>query len=103
MGMPRGLAMWSPHTTAPLLKWVSACGLIVVLFIWCETSEHFSLTHSLTLSLSLAADNTDAEGRLILCDALSYAQEQFKPSAIVDVATLTGAIDVALGDACTGL
>jgi leucyl aminopeptidase len=40
--------------------------------------------------------NTDAEGRLVLCDALSYA-ERFKPKAIVDVATLTGAIIVALG------
>ena len=41
--------------------------------------------------------NTDAEGRLILCDALSYADEQFKPKAMIDLATLTGAIIVALG------
>ena len=40
--------------------------------------------------------NTDAEGRLILCDALTYA-ERFKPSAVIDVATLTGACVVALG------
>jgi leucyl aminopeptidase len=40
--------------------------------------------------------NTDAEGRLILCDALTYA-ERFKPAAVVDVATLTGACVVALG------
>ncbi len=40
--------------------------------------------------------NTDAEGRLILCDALSYC-EQFNPSAVIDVATLTGACVVALG------
>jgi leucyl aminopeptidase len=40
--------------------------------------------------------NTDAEGRLVLCDALSYA-ERFKPQTIIDVATLTGAIIVALG------
>jgi leucyl aminopeptidase len=40
--------------------------------------------------------NTDAEGRLVLCDALSYA-ERFKPKAIIDVATLTGAVIVALG------
>ncbi len=40
--------------------------------------------------------NTDAEGRLVLCDALSYA-ERFKPKAVVDVATLTGAVIVALG------
>ncbi|MBC7992385.1 MAG: leucyl aminopeptidase [Rhizobacter sp.] len=46
--------------------------------------------------------NTDAEGRLILCDALTYA-ERFKPSVVVDVATLTGACVVALGNINTGL
>jgi leucyl aminopeptidase len=46
--------------------------------------------------------NTDAEGRLILCDALTYVQ-RFKPSAIVDVATLTGACVVALGNVHSGL
>lgn len=46
-------------------------------------------------------NNTDAEGRLILSDALCYATEQ-KPSAIIDVATLTGAIIVALGNTHTG-
>jgi len=46
--------------------------------------------------------NTDAEGRLILCDALSYA-ERFKPEAVVDIATLTGACVVALGHVATGL
>ena len=46
--------------------------------------------------------NTDAEGRLILCDALTFVQRHFKPSCIVDVATLTGAILVALGKLLTG-
>ncbi|MCA3217631.1 MAG: leucyl aminopeptidase [Burkholderiales bacterium] len=46
--------------------------------------------------------NTDAEGRLILCDALTYA-ERFKPAAVIDIATLTGACVVALGDVHTGL
>ncbi len=46
--------------------------------------------------------NTDAEGRLILCDALTYA-ERLKPAAVVDVATLTGACVVALGQVATGL
>ncbi len=46
--------------------------------------------------------NTDAEGRLILCDALTYA-ERFKPAAVIDIATLTGACVVALGDVNTGL
>jgi leucyl aminopeptidase len=46
--------------------------------------------------------NTDAEGRLILCDALTYA-ERFKPAAVVDIATLTGACIVALGHHHAGL
>ncbi|MDR1934995.1 MAG: leucyl aminopeptidase [Candidatus Accumulibacter sp.] len=46
--------------------------------------------------------NTDAEGRLILCDALSYA-ERLKPQAVIDVATLTGACVVALGNVASGL
>lgn len=46
--------------------------------------------------------NTDAEGRLILCDALTYAA-QFKPQAVIDVATLTGACIIALGHTASGL
>lgn len=41
--------------------------------------------------------NTDAEGRLVLCDAITYVQQKFKPAAIVDLATLTMAVMVALG------
>jgi leucyl aminopeptidase len=47
--------------------------------------------------------NTDAEGRLVLADALWYCQEQFKPQAIIDLATLTGAIIIALGNVHGGL
>jgi leucyl aminopeptidase len=47
--------------------------------------------------------NTDAEGRLVLADALWYAQDRFKPRLIVDLATLTGAIMVALGKEYAGL
>uniref|UniRef100_A0A1L8E2M7 Cytosol aminopeptidase n=1 Tax=Nyssomyia neivai TaxID=330878 RepID=A0A1L8E2M7_9DIPT len=50
---------------------------------------------------SICIDNTDAEGRLILCDAICYA-ERFSPRYIVDLATLTGAIRVALGLCVTG-
>jgi leucyl aminopeptidase len=46
--------------------------------------------------------NTDAEGRLILCDALTYA-ERFEPAAVIDVATLTGACVIALGHVTSGL
>jgi leucyl aminopeptidase len=46
--------------------------------------------------------NTDAEGRLVLCDALTYV-ERYKPAAVIDIATLTGACVVALGSHATGL
>ncbi|MGE5333025.1 MAG: leucyl aminopeptidase [Nitrospirota bacterium] len=46
--------------------------------------------------------NTDAEGRLVLCDALTYAA-RFKPSAVLDIATLTGACVIALGGVRTGM
>src|SRR5438270_4687643 len=46
--------------------------------------------------------NTDAEGRLILCDALTYA-ERYKPELVIDIATLTGACVIALGHVATGL
>jgi leucyl aminopeptidase len=46
--------------------------------------------------------NTDAEGRLILCDALTYA-ERFKPAVVIDIATLTGACVVALGAHISGM
>lgn len=57
-----------------------------------------------TLSgLTVEVLNTDAEGRLILCDALAYAKREFHPQAMVDAATLTGACVIALGKHATGL
>ncbi|HEY2810894.1 MAG TPA: leucyl aminopeptidase [Rhabdochlamydiaceae bacterium] len=47
--------------------------------------------------------NTDAEGRLVLADAISYVQEKYKPNRIIDMATLTGGIVIALGESATGL
>jgi leucyl aminopeptidase len=47
--------------------------------------------------------NTDAEGRLVLADALWYTQERFKPELMIDLATLTGAVIVALGDLHAGI
>ncbi|KLO07529.1 leucine aminopeptidase [Schizopora paradoxa] len=52
---------------------------------------------------SVEIDNTDAEGRLILSDALYYTSSTYKPRTLVDVATLTGAMQVALGDAFSGV
>src|SRR6516225_4397141 len=47
--------------------------------------------------------NTDAEGRLVLADALWYCQDRYKPQLMIDLATLTGAVIVALGHHCAGL
>ena len=47
--------------------------------------------------------NTDAEGRLVLADAVTYVQKNYKPSAIIDLATLTGAILISLGHEWAGL
>jgi leucyl aminopeptidase len=47
--------------------------------------------------------NTDAEGRLVLCDAITWVQKEYSPAAIIDLATLTGAIIVSLGNEHAGL
>ncbi len=52
---------------------------------------------------TIEVDNTDAEGRLLLADIIWYAQEKFEPKVMIDLATLTGAIVVALGHHCAGL
>ncbi len=51
--------------------------------------------------MTIEVNNTDAEGRLVLSDALSYAR-RFKPDAVIDLATLTGAVVIALGSQCGG-
>lgn len=55
------------------------------------------------LGKSVEIGDTDAEGRLVLADALAYSVKNFKPTQIIDFATLTGSIVVALGDQVTGL
>jgi leucyl aminopeptidase len=52
---------------------------------------------------TIEVQNTDAEGRLVLCDVLTYTQQRFKPRAIVDLATLTGAIIASLSEHYAGL
>ncbi len=52
--------------------------------------------------MTIEIDNTDAEGRLILADALAYA-DQFKPKAVIDLATLTGAVVIAIGNVASAL
>ena len=53
--------------------------------------------------VSVEVTNTDAEGRLVLADALAWGCRKIKPDAIIDLATLTGGVVVALGSACAGL
>ena len=52
---------------------------------------------------TIEVDNTDAEGRVVLADILWYTQDKFKPKAMINLATLTGAISVALGDQLAGI
>ena len=66
----------------------------------CDTRYDILRSHK---GLTVRVNNTDAEGRLALADALSYGQQRYNPSTIVDVATLTGAIVVALGEHTAGL
>jgi leucyl aminopeptidase len=80
---------------------------VVAIVPACENMPGASATRPGDIVTSMSGQtieilNTDAEGRLILCDALTYAQ-QFKPSCIVDVATLTGACVIALGGVYCGL
>ncbi len=68
-------------------------------------SGHATKPEDIVTSLSgqtIEIMNTDAEGRLVLCDALTYA-ERYKPDVVIDIATLTGAVVIALGHHATGL
>jgi leucyl aminopeptidase len=83
-----------------------ACNVVAILPA-CENMPGGSATRPGDIVTSMSGQtieiiNTDAEGRLILCDAMTYAR-QFKPRCLLDVATLTGACVVALGHLYTGL
>ena len=91
------------RAVAQLAPKINLVGLIPA----CENMPSGSATKPGDVITSLSGQtvevlNTDAEGRLILCDALTYA-ERFKPAAVVDIATLTGACVVALGHHRSGL
>ena len=91
------------HAVAQLKAKVNLVGIIAA----CENMPDGKAVKPGDVVTSLSGQtieilNTDAEGRLILCDALTYA-ERFKPAAVVDIATLTGACVVALGHHRSGL
>ena len=80
---------------------------LVVIIASCENMPSGAATKPSDIVTSMSGQtveilNTDAEGRLILCDAITYSR-RFKPAAVVDVATLTGACIIALGNHFSGL
>jgi leucyl aminopeptidase len=93
-------------TMAALAELQPACN-VVALVPACENMPSGNATRPGDIVTSMSGQtieiiNTDAEGRLILCDAMTYAK-RYKPRALIDVATLTGACVVALGHVYTGL
>jgi leucyl aminopeptidase len=93
-------------TMAALAELQPACN-VVALVPACENMPSGNATRPGDIVKSMSGQtieiiNTDAEGRLILCDAMTYAK-RYKPRALIDVATLTGACVVALGHVYTGL
>lgn len=71
----------------------------------CISAESYKpgdVYHSLA-GVTVEISNTDAEGRLILADALAYAEKNLKPTRMIDFATLTGGVDIALGNETTGM
>jgi leucyl aminopeptidase len=93
--------------TLATVAWLKAKVNLVVLVPTCDNMPSGSAVKPGDVVTSMSGQtieilNTDAEGRLILCDALTYA-ERFKPAVVVDVATLTGACVIALGHHLSGL
>ncbi|KAF9437124.1 bleomycin hydrolase [Entomortierella beljakovae] len=110
MGMMKG-DMGGAATVAAAVWGIAALKLPINLVAGiplCENmpSGRASKPGDVVVSMSgkkIEVDNTDAEGRLILADALTYISKTYKPHTLVDLATLTGAMDVALGSAYAGV
>jgi leucyl aminopeptidase len=97
----------SVHSTLAAVASLKAKVNLVVIVPTCDNMPSGNAVKPGDVVTSLSGQtieilNTDAEGRLILCDALTYA-ERFKPAVVVDVATLTGACVIALGHHHSGL
>ncbi len=98
-----GAVLGMMHTVAALRLPINVIGVIAA----AENMPSGTATRPGDIVRSMSGQtieilNTDAEGRLVLCDALTYV-ERFKPAAVIDLATLTGAVIVALGSAASGL
>lgn len=91
--------------TAALLKLKCNVTALVAVAENMVSDEAFRPGDILTMANGKTVEitNTDAEGRLVLADALWYAQEHCKPTALIDMATLTGGVVVSLGSVCAGL
>jgi leucyl aminopeptidase len=97
-------------TVLGVMRAVSEMGLkrnVIGVIPTCENMPSGTATRPGDIVTSMSGQtveilNTDAEGRLILCDALTYV-EKFKPASVIDIATLTGACVIALGGVNTGL
>ncbi|MDO5667794.1 MAG: leucyl aminopeptidase [Alcaligenaceae bacterium] len=102
--------MCGAATVLGLFKFISEVGLdreVIGLIAATENMPNGRATKPGDVVTSMSGQtieilNTDAEGRLILCDALTYA-ERYEPAAVIDIATLTGACVIALGKINTGL
>lgn len=91
------------HAVAALKLPVHVVGLVPTAENMIDTdayrpSDIITLCNGVTCEVT----NTDAEGRLVLADALAYGCKHYKPKAVIDLATLTGGVVVALGSACAG-
>lgn len=91
------------HAIARLKLPVHVVGLIAAAENMVDTrayrpSDILTFSNGVTVEVT----NTDAEGRLVLGDALAYGTRTYKPAAVVDLATLTGGVVIALGSACAG-
>ena len=98
-----GAVLGMMHTVAALRLRINVVGVIAA----AENMPSGTATRPGDIVRSMSGQtieilNTDAEGRLVLCDALTYV-ERFKPAAVIDLATLTGAVIVALGSVASGL
>lgn len=69
----------------------------------CQISTAIQVCFLVLIARLLQVDNTDAEGRLVLADALFYATSKYKPNVVIDTATLTGAMVVTVADIFSGV